>query len=161
MENVSLIAAIGKNNELGYKNGLIWHLPGDLKFFKEVTMGSDIVMGKNTFYSLPNMLPGRKHIVLTRGTIGNDDVLLFHSKIELINYLKDIKKQVMIIGGASIYGQFIDIVDSMYLTHIDSFFNEADSYFPFINYSEWDSTLLGSNMDNGISYKHVLYKRKK
>lgn len=161
MENVSLIAAIGRNNELGYNNGLIWHLPGDLKFFKDVTMGCDIVMGKNTFYSLPKMLPGRKHIVLTSGNIDNNDVLVFHSKIELIDYLKDIKKQVMIIGGASIYGQFIDVVDSMYLTHIDSSFEEADSYFPTINYSEWDSKLLGSNMDNGVSYKHVLYKRKK
>lgn len=161
MENVSLIAAIGKNNELGYNNGLIWHLPGDLKFFKDVTMGCDIVMGKNTFYSLPKMLPGRKHIVLTRGNIDNEDVLVFHSKIELIDYLKDVKRQVMIIGGASIYSQFIDVVDSMYLTHIDSSFEEADSYFPIINYSEWDSRLLGSNMDNGVSYKHVLYKRKK
>lgn len=161
MENVSLIAAIGKNNELGYNNRLIWHLPGDLKFFKDVTMGSDIVMGKNTFYSLPKMLPGRRHIVLTSGNIDNDQVLVFHSKIELIDYLKDVKRQVMIIGGASVYSQMLDIVDSMYLTHIDSTCKEANSYFPTINYNEWDSTLLGSNMDNGVNYKHVLYKRKR
>lgn len=161
MKNVSLIAAIGKNNELGKNNDLIWHLLGDLKFFKEVTMGCDIVMGKNTFYSLPKMLPGRKHIVLTSGNIDNDDVLVFHSKIELIDYLKDVKRQVMIIGGASIYRQMLEFADQMYLTHVDAVDSKADVYFPQFNYDEWNSSVLGSNMDNGISYRHVLYKRKK
>lgn len=161
MENVSIIAAIGQNNELGKDNDLIWHLPGDLKFFKNVTMEKDVVMGSITFYSLPRLLPGRRHIVLTGKNIDNDNVIVIHSKEELIKYLKEIKKEVMIIGGASIYAQMLEYADKMYLTHIDAVEDNADTYFPIFNYDEWDSTLLGTNMDNGISYKHVLYKRKK
>lgn len=160
MSNISLIAAIGKNNELGKNNNLIWHLPGDLKFFKSVTMGKDVVMGSNTFYSLPKMLPNRRHIVLTSKNIEIPEVLVIHSKEELIKNLNDIKKEVMVIGGASIYAQFIDIADKMYLTHIDATCSEADAYFPSINYNDWDSEILGTNNDNGISYKHILYKRK-
>ena len=160
MNNISLIAAIGKNSELGKDNDLIWHLPGDLNFFKNVTMGKEIVMGSKTFYFLPNLLPGRKHIVLTRKSVEIPEVLVMHSKEELIEYLKEIKKEVMIIGGASIYAQFIDIADKMYLTHIDAICDEADAYFPKFNYNDWDSELLGTNSDSGISYKHVLYKRK-
>lgn len=160
MNNISLIAAIGKNFELGKGNDLIWHLPGDLNFFKNVTMGKEIVMGSKTFYSLPNLLPGRKHIVLTRKSIEIPEVLVMHLKEELIEYLKEIKKEVMIIGGASIYAQFIDIADKMYLTHIDAVCDEADAYFPKFNYNDWDSEILRTNSDSGISYKHVLYKRK-
>ena len=81
MKNVNMIAAIGKNNELGKDNKLIWNLPNDLKFFKNMTMDKEIIMGSNTFYSLPKLLPGRKHIVLTRRNIEND-------KIKVIVYEK-------------------------------------------------------------------------
>lgn len=160
MANISLIAAIGKNSELGKDNDLIWHLPGDLNFLKKVTMGKEIVMGSKTFYSLPKLLPGRKHIVLTCKNIEIPEVLVLHSKEELIKYLRDIKKEVMIIGGASIYAQMLEYADKMYLTHIDAICNEADTYFPKFNYNEWDSEILGTNEDNGITYKHILYKRK-
>ena len=160
MENVSLIAAIGKNYELGKNNDLIWHLSNDLKFFKSITIGKDIVMGSNTFYSLPKLLPGRRHIVLTSKRIDIDNVLVLHTKEELIRYLNEVKREVMIIGGASIYRQLIEYVDKMYLTHIDSVCSDADTYFPIISYNDWDSEILGTNMDNGISYKHVLYKKK-
>lgn len=160
MKNVSMIAAIGRNSELGKNNCLIWHLPGDLKFFKDVTMGKDIIMGSNTFYSLPKMLPGRKHIVLTSKSINNSDVLVIRNRCELIEYLKTKKEEVMIIGGSSIYTQMLDLADTLYLTEIDAIEKGADCYFPKIDYSEWDSNLLGSNKDNGISYKHILYRRK-
>lgn len=161
MENVSVIAAIGKNNELGKDNRLIWNLPNDLKFFKSVTMGCDIVMGSNTFYSLPKLLPGRKHIVLTSKEIWNNDVLVIHNKRELIEYLKSKKEEIFIIGGSSIYSQMLDLANKLYLTEIDAICNDADCYFPRIDYSEWESQFLGNKFDNGISYKHVLYKRKK
>lgn len=160
MNNVSMIAAIGKNNELGKNNNLIWHLPNDLKFFKKTTMGKDIIMGSNTFYSLPKLLPGRKHIVLTSKNIDNAQILVLHNKEELLEYLRTIKKEVMIIGGESIYTQMLEYADKLYLTEIDAISSEADVYFPTINYDNWDSQLLGTNNDNGISYKHILYKRK-
>lgn len=160
MENVSMIAAIGQKNELGSNNKLIWRLPNDLKFFKNVTMGHDIVMGSNTFYSLPRMLPGRKHIVLTSKNIDNPEVLVIHTKSELIEYLKEVKKEIMIIGGASVYSQLLEYTNKLYLTEIDASYDYADAFFPTVNYSEWDKELLGTNTDNGITYKHILYKRK-
>ena len=134
MNNVSMIAAIGKNNELGKNNNLIWHLPNDLKFFKKTTMGKDIIMGSNTFYSLPKLLPGRKHIVLTSKNIDNAQILVLHNKEELLEYLRTIKKEVMIIGGESIYTQMLEYADKLYLTEIDAISSEADVYFPTINY---------------------------
>lgn len=160
MNNVSMIAAIGENNELGKDNKLIWHLPNDLKFFKETTMGKDIIMGSNTFYSLPKLLPGRRHIVLTSKNIENNQILILHTKEELIEFLKQIKKEVMIIGGASVYTQLLEYADKLYLTEIESSKYDANAYFPKINYQEWEKEILGTNEDNGISYKHVLYKRK-
>lgn len=160
MENISMIAAIGKNNELGKDNQLIWRLPNDLKFFKKTTMNKDIIMGSNTFYSLPKLLPGRKHIVLTTKNIDNDQILVLHSKEELIEYLKKVKQEVMIIGGASIYTQMLEYAEKLYLTEIDAIEPDADAYFPQINYQDWKSEILGNNKDNDISYKHVLYKRK-
>ena len=161
MKNVSMIAAIGQNNELGQNNNLIWHLPGDLKFFKDITMGKDIIMGSNTFYSLPRLLPGRNHIVLTSKNIDNDKITVVHSKQDLIEYLYQVKKEVMIIGGASIYRELLEYADNLYLTEINATCSNADAYFPKLNYKEWESELLGTNCDNKISYKHVLYKRKK
>ena len=160
MENLSIIAAIGANFELGEKNKLIWHLPGDLNFFKEITMGKNIVMGSKTFYSLPKLLPGRKHIVLTSKNIDIPDVSVIHSREELLNYLKDLKEEIMIIGGASIYRQFIDYADKMYLTHIDATRDAADAYFSRFNQNEWNSEILKTGEDNGITYRHVLYRRK-
>ena len=160
MDNVSMIAAVGRNNELGRDNDLIWKLPGDLKFFREITMGKDIVMGSNTFYSLPKLLPGRKHIVLSSKDIDNNNILVIHTKEELLEYLKELKKEVMIIGGASIYSQMLNYADKLYLTHIDAICNDATVFFPSVDFSNWDNHILGVNSDCGISYKHVLYKRK-
>ena len=123
-------------------------------------MGKDIVIGSKTFYSLPKLLPGRRHIVLTGKNIDNDNIIVIHSKEELIKYLKEIKKEVMIIGGESVYAQMLEFADKMYLTHIDAVEDNADTYFSQFDFEEWDNILFGTNMDNGTSYRHVLYKRK-
>ena len=157
--NLVIIAAIGKNNELGKDNKLIWHLPGDLKFFKEKTIGKNIVMGRKTFESLPKMLPNRHHIVITTGNIDNSEVEVYHS---IEDFLKDYSYsgETYVIGGASIYNSLIDYVDVMYLTEINKECLEADSYFPDFDREGWRSEVIGNNTENGISYKHVLYKRR-
>ena len=76
---LSIIAAIGKNNELGLNNNLIWHLPGDMKFFKEITTYHTIIMGRKTFESLPKLLPNRKHIVLSKSNIDIPEIEVYHS----------------------------------------------------------------------------------
>ncbi|MBE6139673.1 MAG: dihydrofolate reductase [Firmicutes bacterium] len=159
--DINLIAAIGKNNELGKNNDLIWRLKEDMKFFKNTTMGHPIVMGRKTFESLPRVLPGRKNIVISTNEIRNDEIELYKSIREfLINY-QNFNDDVFIIGGASIYREFIDIATRMYLTEIDAMDNNADVYFPKFNVNDWEREELASNQENSINFKHVLYKRKK
>lgn len=159
--NISMIAAIGKNNELGKKNGLIWHLPNDLKFFKDTTNGKTVVMGRNTFLSLPKKLPNRKHIVVNNIKDENfgDDVIICDS---IENTIEEIKNydEVFIIGGASIYTQFLPYTNKLYLTEINAEDNSADVYFPIFDKNEWNRTVLSSNNDGDISYDHILYERK-
>lgn len=154
-----IIAAIGENNELGKGNSLIWHLPGDLKFFKDKTYGKSIVMGRKTFESLPKMLPNRHHIVITSGNINNPDVEVYHSIESFLNsYSSD--EETFVIGGASIYKAFIDIVDTMYLTEVEASCESADAFFPDFDKNDWQRSELTQNSENGISYKHILYKRR-
>lgn len=155
-----IIAAIGKNNELGINNKLIWNLPGDLKFFKEKTTGHTIVMGRKTFESLGRILPNRKHVIITHQNLNNKDIQIYHSVTEFLNEY-DENGKVFIIGGGSIYKEFINYVDEMYLTHIEASSNEADTFFPNFNEDEFEKEILGENIDNNIKYKHIYYRRKK
>ena len=159
MVSIKIIAAIGKNNELGINNELIWHLKEDLKFFKEETTGHKIVMGYNTFLSLSKLLPERTHIVLTHHEIDNKEVMVFSNFEELLNYLKTLDEEVYVIGGSSIYKLFLNIANELILTEIDSE-ALADAYFPIFNKEEYDKELIDEHIENDISYKHVRYRRK-
>ena len=158
--DINIIAAIGKNNELGKNNDLIWKLKGDMKFFRDTTMGHTVVMGRKTFESLPKMLPGRKHVVISTNEIKNNEIELYKSIKEFLTKYKEYDGDVFVIGGATIYEQFIDIASKIYLTQIDDS-KEADVYFPLFNKNEWEQEELGYNQENSINYKHVLYKKKK
>ena len=158
---ITLIAAIGKNRELGYKNDLIWKIPEDLNFFRDNTINKYIVMGINTFNSLPRLLPNRKHIVLTRRNIELDpSVIVVHSIDELLEYINNIDEEIMIIGGSLIYNQMIEYADKMLLTEIDDS-RLADVYFPLFKIEDWDRLILSSYEYNNIKYNHVSYTRKK
>jgi len=159
MKDLILIAAIGKNNELGLNNSLIWHLPGDLKFFKENTINKNIVMGFNTFKSLPGLLKNRHHIVVTHQNIDNNDVKVVGSIQELLNYLDTIDDDIYVIGGATIYRELMKYSNKMLITHIDMS-HEADVYFPTIKAEAWDKILLKENKESNIKYKHYVYVRK-
>ena len=159
MKNISLIAAIGKNNELGKNNKLIWNLPGDMKFFRETTTNHTVIMGYNTYLSIGRPLPNRRNVVLTSKDIDNENIYVYHKIDDLIkNEVKD--EEVFVIGGSSLYNYFYDLADKMYLTLIDDEDSMADTYFPNIDYNMWNQTLLLENEDNGIKYKHVLFERK-
>lgn len=156
----SIIAAIGKNRELGKDNDLIWHLPNDLKFFKEITNNHTIIMGRNTFESLPKMLPNRKHIVLTSRDGLPKEVETYKEIKEILEKYKDINEEIFIIGGASIYLQFLEYSDKLYLTEIDDEDINASVYFPEFDKNDYEMQYLKENIDNGISYKHMLYIKK-
>lgn len=156
----TIIAAIGKNRELGKENDLIWHLPNDLKFFKQVTSNHSIIMGRKTFESLPRMLPNRKHIVLTTSENLPSEVEVYKELKQLLERYKDTTEEIFIIGGASIYSQFLDYSDKLYLTEIDEEDKDADVFFPEFDKSNYTSELIKENEDNGIKYKHMVYRRK-
>lgn len=159
--DINLIAAIGKNNELGKNNDLIWKLKGDMKFFRETTMGHPIVMGRKTFESLPKVLPGRKNIVISTNEIKNEEIEVYKNIKDFLLKYQEYGDDIFIIGGASIYKQFIDLATNMYLTEIDGEEKSADVYFPSFDKKEWEKEILLSNQENSINFKHVLYKRKK
>lgn len=158
---ISIIAAIGKNGELGKNNSLIWHLPGDLKFFKEITKEHKVIMGLNTYNSIGKPLPKRKNIVLTDDLkkINNNELFIYDNIDKLIKKELENNEENFIIGGASLYNYFYNIADKMYLTLIEAEDKEADTYFPKIDEKLWKQRELGKNEDNNIKYKHILFER--
>lgn len=162
MKNITMIAAVGKNLELGKNNDLIWHFKEDMKFFKENTMGKPIVMGMNTLNSLPKLLPGRTHIVLTtkQNPSLDEQIVVVHTIDELLNYIEKYGKEVMIIGGASVYKQMLEYSDKLILTEIDAEEKDADVYFPEFNKENWNSEVVGTHEENGTKFKHLVYTRK-
>lgn len=134
--SLSIIVARARNGVIGKDNQLIWHLSDDLKRFKTLTMGHPIVMGRKTFESLPKVLPGRVHYVLT----GNPDyqapegVLLFHDVKELLAALP--AGESFVIGGEHMYRELLPYADTMYITEIEEDF-EGDAYFPRFDPLEW------------------------
>ncbi len=118
---ISMIAAIGKNRELGAGNELLWRIPDDLKRFKALTMGHPIIMGRKTFESIGKPLPGRTNLVVSRSSLSLEDAIAQAKKLDT--------QEVFIIGGAQIYEQALPYADRLYLTVIDDT-KEADAYFP-------------------------------
>lgn len=163
MKNLSLIAAVGKNLELGYQNDLIWRIKEDLQFFKEKTMGTYIIMGRRTYESLPKNLPGRKYIVLTSDVniTSNDKLITFKSIFDVLKFIQSMQdSNFYVIGGGQVYGSFLPYVNSMHLTEINASFEQADTFFPIFDKNEWIQESDQLLKENEISYKHVLYLRK-
>ena len=162
--NLTIIAAIGKNNELGKNNDLIWHFKDDMKFFKKMTMGHHMIMGRKTFESLPKLLDGRKHLVLTRSELEfPEEVDKYKSVEEFLEAYKDSEEEVFDIGGATVYKELLAYATKLYLTEIQAEDKEADVYFPNFDKKDFDRHELTDFQDEktGINYKHVLYKRRK
>lgn len=158
--DINLIAAIGKNNELGYNKDLIWKIKGDLKFFKNTTIGLPVVMGRRTFESLPKVLPQRENIVISSTMEDvNKEIKLYRSVKEFLEEYKKYNGDVFVIGGESIYSQFIDLADKIYLTEIDDS-KLSDVYFPKFDKNKYSKNLILTNIEDGIKYSHVLYKKK-
>ncbi len=155
-----IIAALGKNKEIGANNKLLWYLLSDLKFFKEMTINHKIVMGRRTFESLPKLLPGRKHIIISKNGIDfPDEVIVCRSVNEFLDtYNKP--EDIFVIGGESIYQELIDYTDKMYLTEINEGYPLADKYFPNFEINDWNKEVLDTKEDNGVQYTHTLYSRK-
>ncbi len=160
MINLSLIAAVGKNGELGKDNDLIWHLKKDMKFFREMTNNKTIIMGRKCFESLPGLLPNRKHIILTNNKDYKvNGALVINDINDVLEYIKNTDEECFIIGGAKIYELFLPYCDKLYLTEIDDS-KDADVYFPKIDYELYDKEIIDEKCEDNIKYKFVLYRRK-
>lgn len=155
---ISIIAAIGKNNELGKDNNLIWHIKEDLINFKNLTMNKKIVMGASTYKSLPKKLEGRKYIILSSKLTDVEDAEIYKDFNELLEYIQSLDEEVMIIGGASIYRLFLPYANRLYLTEIDAE-AQADAYFPAFDKSKYKKSIIKEINEGNIKYKFVLYER--
>ena len=156
---VSIIAAVGRNLELGRGNDLIWHFKEDMKFFKETTMGSSVIMGRKTFESLPKALPGRKNIVVTNNnSYSAEGAVTVHSVDEALKSADS--QEVFVIGGGKIYEQLLPVADKLYLTEIEAECPDADTYFPSFNKEEYTREVIASYQADGISFSHICYTRK-
>ena len=160
MDNLSLIAAIGKNNELGINNMLIWHLPSDLKYYKKVTSGKTIIMGRKCFESLPGLLPNRKHIILTSNKEYKiEGAIIYQTPEEILEYINNTSEECFIIGGAKIYELFLPYCKKLYLTEIDAE-SKADVYFQNFNKELYEKEEIEELNENNINYKFVVYTRR-
>lgn len=136
----TLIVAMGENNEIGYQNQLLWHLPKDLKHFKELTTDHPVVMGRKTFESIGKPLPNRTNIVISnRGEWFQEGILIVGSIKEALKFAKKINEDFFVIGGASIYGQTMEFADVLKVTLVKASL-KADTFFPKIKYKEFTKT---------------------
>lgn len=161
---ITIIAAIGKNNELGKDNDLIWHLPADLKRFKKITSGHYIIMGRNTFESIGKPLPNRTTVIITRNNDYFKDGCLISNSVEDALELAKNEENAFLIGGAQIYKQAIEnnLVDKLDITIVHHEF-EADVYFPKIDNNIWYEVAredFKADEKNKYDYSFVSYVRK-
>ena len=160
--NISIIVAISQNFAIGKNNDLLFHLPDDLKRFKQITSGHPVIMGRNTLLSLPKgALPYRRNIVIT------DDPNETFDRCEMVFSIDEAimavnnEEEAFIIGGGMIYRQFFPVAGKLYLTLVHQDF-DADVYFPEVDYSEWEEFFREDLRDekNGFDYSYLNLKRK-
>ncbi|MCF8232621.1 MAG: dihydrofolate reductase [Bacteroidales bacterium] len=162
MAKFSIIAAMDRNRVLGQNNDIPWHIPHDLKRFKQITSGHTVIMGRKTFESLPGPLPKRRNIVITSREDYSPPGVEVVKSIEDSIKIADKKQENFVAGGANIYEQFLPFADKLYLTFIDAAY-EGDTYFPVIDLSQWylmEEEHHVTDDDKQIPFRYKTYQRK-
>lgn len=166
MGKIIIVAAIGKNNELGLDNHLIWRIKEDLAFYKKITEHENIILGRKTFESMPSSaLKGRNIFVLSNSSLDQHyDINCFNNIESLIEYINISNQTFIVVGGSQIYEALMPYTDIMYLTEIEAY-AAADTFFPEIDIEKWDIEPVyyhASNyVDNDVSYIRNRYVRKR
>lgn len=159
---ITLIAAIGKNNEVGKNNALLWDLPDEMKHFREKTLDKTIIMGRKTFESIGRPLPRRNNIVITRDAhFAHEGVTVAHSLDEALEIAKQSEIEIFIIGGGELYKQALPFADTLEITHVDMT-AEADTHFPEIDPKKWQAvSSLAHDKDerHSHSFEFVRYEK--
>ncbi|MGE7878546.1 dihydrofolate reductase [Peribacillus muralis] len=159
---ISLIVAMDENRVIGNDNRLPWHLPADLQYFKKVTLGHPIVMGRKTFESIGRVLPGRENVIVTR----NQDFqalgcVVLHDVLKIKMYADKRDDEVFVIGGAEIFKEVLPFADRLYITEIHETF-EGDTFFPAIDENEWQkvSSIEGIvDEKNRIAHNFIILQK--
>lgn len=168
---LSLIVAVAQNNAIGRNNELLWHISEDLKYFKSTTTGHPVIMGRKTYESIGRPLPGRRNIVLTRGTLEIPPVKNPQTtSMEVVNSLDEVyaiaqgDEEFFVMGGGMLYNETFGKADFLYLTRIYAEAENADTFFPEVDEMEWnvvrESQLLHDE-ENDIDFKFIVYKRRR
>lgn len=151
---IAIVAALSRNRVIGSDGGLPWHLPGDLRRFKELTSGGTVVMGRKTYESIPERfrpLPGRRNVVVTRNGFDAPGA-------EVLNNLAEaLKGDCFVIGGGSLYAQALPLADRLYLTEVDAEV-PGDVFFPELT-GAWEVTEAEPIEENGLRYRFKTYDR--
>lgn len=161
---ISIIVAVSEDLGIGMNNELLWHISEDLKRFKKLTYGKTVIMGKKTWESLPRKpLPGRRNIVLTDTQDETfEGAIMAYSISDSLEKCSD-SKEIFVIGGGSIYRQFMPLADRLYITFVHSK-AEADVFFPEIDSAIWKviyQEAYNPGISAGIPYTYIIYDRKK
>jgi len=160
---LSIVVAVGENNEIGCGNRLPWRLPADLRRFKSLTIGHAVVMGRKTFESLPGgPLPDRTNIVLSKNpAFVHENCLVFSSLDEALIKLSD-EKEVFIIGGSQLYSHALPLASKLYLTQVHARFPETDAFFPSIDDAKWiKKSEISHPADEKNNYSFTFYEYEK
>lgn len=162
---ISLIVAIAQNNAIGKDNQLLWKIRDDLKLFKQTTEGHVVIHGRKSFESVGKPLPNRTNIIITRNTdYKAEGVFIVHSLLEAIdlgNKLEQ-KGELFILGGAEIYKQSLNLVDRMYISHVETTRKDADTFFPEVDLREWEkieSKQLAKSDVNEFGFEFCVYEK--
>ena len=162
-----LIVAIADNNAIGRRNALLWNLPGDMKYFREQTTGNAVIMGWMTYQSIGRPLPRRHNIVISLfpwpdAPAGVTVVKSLAEAFDAAGAHAEASPKAFVIGGAYTYAEAVDLVDTMYITHVHDTPQDADAFFPAIDPEVWraDSrSALQTDPETGITYEFVVYRR--
>lgn len=153
---ISIIATIGKNNELAKNKISLWDLPSDLKFFKKITINHTIVMDEDVYNQNNRIFSNRYNIVVSNTLKDVSGVEIVKSAEEILKRFKDTQDDVYVIGGKNLFDYFLKYADKVFLTVVDEQ-KDADEYFPILEKNNYEYNILEEIIENNISYKHVLY----
>lgn len=158
---ISLIVAMAKSRVIGLNNQMPWHLPADLKHFRQLTLHKPIIMGRKTYESIGCVLPKRRNVVITRqNTLNNNEIEIYHSLSDALSALRD-EPEVMVIGGQMIFAEAMPLAETLLITEIDLQV-EGDTFFPAWDASHWElanQTEHQKDADNPYDYCFKTYKR--
>ncbi len=158
---IHLIVAADENNAIGFGNQMPWHLPVDLKYFKKITSGHPVIMGRKTFESIGRLLPNRRNIIISRSDLNIEGAEVLKSIDEAIQLFNS-TETIFIIGGGQIYSQTLRVANRVYLTRVHTQATNADTYFPSLNPNDWreiESETVLSDEKNAFDVTFKVFER--